>query len=799
MISGARKRCILFGSGHLAVLLATLLLLGSPTSSYAEVSTYVEAEQVCQNQLSLITMKTGGWAGEMNPAIRGYDDFYNEEGRLLGRVFHIEPKGFVIVPILKEMPPVKLYSDESNFDVNDTQGWTQLMREILTHRTDIFIDYYGSLEAAQPADGIFAEEHKLQWEKYLKSTSEFTAELGKDAMTTVGPLLDDTWDQGYPYNDLCPDGDGGQCVVGCVATSGTQIMRYWQCPPAGIGSHSYYWDGDNSCDEFAPPVGGGQLSADFSDPYDWDNMPPSQDYPYKDVEIDAVAELCYEVAVAFEMDFGYCGSGVFPSDVPTVVMPAYINNFRYDSGMDQEYRSNGYNGYTWFTYVIKPEINEGRPLQYFITGHAFVCDGWRDGSGSNEYHMNYGWGGSQNGWYVVDNYHCPDNCYQSHEFVLRYIQPQSDWDSDGVLNAEDNCPITSNADQLDEDCDGIGDACDNCMYTRNADQGDADGDGIGDYCETDADDDGILNEDDNCWLVPNADQANNDTDEFGNACDNCPNVDNPFQYDEDDDGYGDACETGLFVQCCVDMPDPYLGEPFSYQFWATGGTPPYTWEKVVGQIPYGLVLDSDGLLHGTPGYEFEYSFQIRVTDNASNTDIFSVTMDITPAPDPPEFVPMPIQNVVYDENLTFTVESSQPNGAPVLSCEDMPANSTFDDLCDGTGEFSFNPTYDQIGTHNVTFIAEDEYAADTQVVQINVKEFAYMCGDVNESASVDIDDIVYTIAYVFQGGPAPLPEESGDVNCSGGVDIDDIVYLISYVFQSGFDPCDPDNDGSPDC
>ncbi len=63
------------------------------------------------------------------------------------------------------------------------------------------------------------------------------------------------------------------------------------------------------------------------------------------------------------------------------------------------------------------------------------------------------------------------------------------------------------------------------------------------------------------------------------------------------------------------------------------------------------------------------------------------------------------------------------------------------------------------------------------------------CGDVDGSGGVDIDDIVYLISYVFQGGEQPYPVESGDVDCSGGVDIDDIVYLIAYVFQGGSEPC----------
>jgi hypothetical protein len=75
----------------------------------------------------------------------------------------------------------------------------------------------------------------------------------------------------------------------------------------------------------------------------------------------------------------------------------------------------------------------------------------------------------------------------------------------------------------------------------------------------------------------------------------------------------------------------------------------------------------------------------------------------------------------------------------------------------------------------------------------------YMCGDVDASVSVDIDDVVYLIAYIFSAGPPPDPYLSGDVNCSGSVDIDDVVYLIAYIFSGGPPPCDLNNDGIPDC
>lgn len=77
--------------------------------------------------------------------------------------------------------------------------------------------------------------------------------------------------------------------------------------------------------------------------------------------------------------------------------------------------------------------------------------------------------------------------------------------------------------------------------------------------------------------------------------------------------------------------------------------------------------------------------------------------------------------------------------------------------------------------------------------------YGYVCGDADGSGSVDIDDVVFLIAYIFAGGPAPDPYLSGDANCSEAIDIDDVVYLIAYIFTGGPAPCDPDGDTIPDC
>jgi hypothetical protein len=62
-------------------------------------------------------------------------------------------------------------------------------------------------------------------------------------------------------------------------------------------------------------------------------------------------------------------------------------------------------------------------------------------------------------------------------------------------------------------------------------------------------------------------------------------------------------------------------------------------------------------------------------------------------------------------------------------------------------------------------------------------------GNADGLTDLDIDDIVYLIAYIFSSGPPPDPYWLGDADCSTEVDIDDVVYLIAYIFGGGPEPC----------
>lgn len=294
-----------------------------------------------------------------------------QEGNPVFYTFNTNP-GFIIISAEDAFTPVIGYSFEGSFD---------LERASENYRS--FIDAYVEQILYIRHQGLTAEPDVAQeWQEL--SSDKLPSSWSDRDNRNVAPLLSSTWDQGSPYNMLCPEdpaGPGGHTWVGCVATAMAQIMYYWRYPATGEGSHCYMpWN-----------YSYGTQCADFGNTeYAWDGMINSIDYSNALPN----AELQYHCAVSVDMGFSPDGSGAYSFTVPD----ALAEYFRY---YDAQYNEKDWYSQVDWTNLLKADLDLGHPLYYSgfsaTAGHAFVCDGYQD----DNFHFNFGWSGSSNGYYSL--------------------------------------------------------------------------------------------------------------------------------------------------------------------------------------------------------------------------------------------------------------------------------------------------------------------------------------------------------------------------------------------------------------
>lgn len=196
----------------------------------------------------------------------------------------------------------------------------------------------------------------------------------------VEPLLSTTWGQGYPFNLQVVN----NYPAGCVATAMAQIMNYHQWPLR----------------------------------YNWANM--STSYP------NVIASFFKEIGTSVHMSYGVNGSSASNQNAYN----AFVNNYSYRAQLvnhtDNKANENLENGLP-----VYMSGDDGK------VGHAWVCDGVKiyqygeevsviilfvnnpsrrsihnepyyyvariNTYTSDYYHMNWGWNGSNDGWFANSN------------------------------------------------------------------------------------------------------------------------------------------------------------------------------------------------------------------------------------------------------------------------------------------------------------------------------------------------------------------------------------------------------------
>ena len=318
-------------------------------------------------------------------------------------IYDIGSQGFVIIAGNTVLPPVLAWSDQGNFPSLDDAP----------DNFASWIRHYSEMIDYAEANGI-APEAKIQhqWDEAVQGI------FGTREAQVVNPLVSTRWNQDCYYNEYCPEAPGwggwwgggpcGHAYAGCVATAMAQVMKYWDYPATGFGSHSYVHS------EY------GEQSANFgATTYQWSQMPN---------EIgshnDAVATLLYHCGVSVDMNYGASGSGAYSNDVET----AWRTYFGYCGA---KYRAkSSYQEDAWIA-LLKADLDQSHPIYYSgsngESGHAFVCDGYDN---SNLMHFNFGWSGSGDGFYSTYDV----NGFNQGQAVVNNVFPVSiQADANGII------------------------------------------------------------------------------------------------------------------------------------------------------------------------------------------------------------------------------------------------------------------------------------------------------------------------------------------------------------------------------
>ncbi len=316
----------------------------------------------------------------------------NEKGATLFYIFELNPPGYLIVTGSYDLPPVIAYSFTSNFQTT-TEGnpLFDLLYADLTLRLQ-YIDYISE---------VTLEERHLQWDSYTKgipfSNGRFE-QWPPEGSTPTGGWLFTNWHQNAPYYNFCPldlYNGGARSVAGCPAVAMAQILNYHNTTMNVVFDDS---------DDYYHAYGGNNYWIDNSYvQYGFKSFPQLNTYlstlqSHYESQIpptnDDKAALTFACGVAATQVYGASGSGTFGVD------QAYEAYQRFNCTTVSLLDEDDPDLYERMSSNMKDAlpahlavVNEG-----WTVGHNVVLDGYNT---DNYFHVNFGWGGSYNGWYLI--------------------------------------------------------------------------------------------------------------------------------------------------------------------------------------------------------------------------------------------------------------------------------------------------------------------------------------------------------------------------------------------------------------
>ncbi|HYQ55975.1 MAG TPA: C10 family peptidase [Draconibacterium sp.] len=302
-------------------------------------------------------------------------------------IINYEPEGWALVAADDRIKPVLAYSTTGKFNATNSDKSPELQYWLNGYQQQIYDVIKGN---------TLKKENK-EWDNLLSGQD---LDLKSANVDYVDPILNVKWNQNNGWNRFCPEdeeGPGGHAYVGCVAVAMAQAMTSAKYPSASVGEHRYVSDNYGTI----------YLNYSNEPSYNWDNMPLASSN-------DENARLLYHCAVSVNMDFGPDGSGTLSSKV----VGALKEHFGYTSDISYVKR---YGDDDEWKQLLKSEIDKGNVLIYSgdpgtgDPGHSFNIDGY---DRNLYFHFNWGWSGSYNDYYSIDNINPGDNKFNVNQDVV---------------------------------------------------------------------------------------------------------------------------------------------------------------------------------------------------------------------------------------------------------------------------------------------------------------------------------------------------------------------------------------------
>ena len=320
---------------------------------------------------------------------------YNKE--VLFYLFDLHPKGFIVVSGDSRLPPVLFYSFTSPVLGNnlDDNIFVDILKLDVEFRLKN-IDYL-------PLDIIHYRQS--QWDNFLtvrcmdlKDTN--FEQWPPEGTTDTDGWVKTQWSQRSPFNNFCPmDGDY-RSVAGCPSIAMAQIINYHE--------NTYGTRFDDNDDYYHNYSNFFMIDDDHGE-YDFPSFPElnnyltTLDYNYKnditlsDTDKAALTFACgvaakqvYTAEISGTFGVGQAYNAYLRFGCNSILLFDSNNPDLYDKLID-----NMKNAFPAHLALVTPDWN---------TGHNMVLDGYNT---DDFYHINFGFGGTYDGWYLLPDEEMP--------------------------------------------------------------------------------------------------------------------------------------------------------------------------------------------------------------------------------------------------------------------------------------------------------------------------------------------------------------------------------------------------------